>query len=148
MLTQSTCIPLPFNPRNINQVEPVTSHALTQPLLCSIALLLRVLQNLLSQHPSTSECMQSTTTSSESCPEWVDSPTATKSLNIMIKLIVVCLILLFVAWILMNPKTSFRKEEPTTRLYSEGTREVQRLSPSVLPPALDISQSFYLHRYQ
>jgi hypothetical protein len=46
----------------------------------------------------------------------------------MIKLIVVCLILLFVAWILMNPKTSFRKEEPTTRLPIEGVRIVQRFS--------------------
>jgi len=52
----------------------------------------------------------------------------------MIKLILVCLILLFVAWILMNPKTSFRKEEPTTRLYSEGTREVLRSVGSLSVP--------------
>jgi len=51
----------------------------------------------------------------------------------MIKLIVVFLILC-IAWILMNPKTSFRKEEPTTRLYSEGTREVLRSVGSLSAP--------------
>ena len=52
----------------------------------------------------------------------------------MIKLIVVCIIILFVAWILMHPKKSFRKEEPTTRLYSEGTREVLRSVGSLSVP--------------
>jgi hypothetical protein len=46
----------------------------------------------------------------------------------MIKLIVVCLVILYVLFILSNPVVYFRKEEPTTRLPIEGVRIVQRFS--------------------
>jgi len=65
----------------------------------------------------------------------------------MLKVIVVCLVIVFAGWVLSNPITYFRKECPTTRLYSEGTREVQRPLQSAPPLALDISQSSYLLRY-
>ena len=52
----------------------------------------------------------------------------------MIKLIVVCITILFVVWILSHPKKSFRKESPTTRLYSEGTREVLRSAATLSAP--------------
>ncbi len=42
----------------------------------------------------------------------------------MLKVIVVCLVIVLAGWVLSNPITYFRKECPTTRLYSEGTREV------------------------
>jgi len=58
----------------------------------------------------------------------------TKPLSIMIKLIVVCIIIIGLAWILMHPQTYFRKESPTTRLYSEGTREVLRSAGSLSAP--------------
>lgn len=34
----------------------------------------------------------------------------------------------------MHPQTSFRKECPTTRLYSEGTREVLRSAATLSAP--------------
>jgi hypothetical protein len=40
--------------------------------------------------------------------------------------IVVVVMALFAVWVLSNPRTHFRKDAPTTRLYSEGTREVLR----------------------
>ena len=52
----------------------------------------------------------------------------------MLKVIVVCLVVLFVFAILSNPITHFRKEEPTTRLYSEGTREVLRSVATLSAP--------------
>ena len=52
----------------------------------------------------------------------------------MIKLIVVCITILCVVWILSHPQTSFRKESPTTRLYSEGTREVLRSAATLSAP--------------
>jgi hypothetical protein len=42
----------------------------------------------------------------------------------MLKVVVVCLVIAFALMVLSNPITYFRKEAPTTRLYSEGTREV------------------------
>jgi hypothetical protein len=42
----------------------------------------------------------------------------------MVKLWIVCAVVGLTIWILSNPTTFFRKECPTTRLYSEGTREV------------------------
>jgi hypothetical protein len=42
----------------------------------------------------------------------------------MLKVAVILFVIVIVAWILSNPQTYFRKESPTTRLYSEGTREV------------------------
>lgn len=48
--------------------------------------------------------------------------------------IVVVLIVLFTVWVLSNPQTYFRKECPTTRLYSEGTREVLRSAATLSAP--------------
>jgi len=44
----------------------------------------------------------------------------------MLKVFLVCLVVACVLIVLSNPVTYFRKEAPTTRLYSEGTREVLR----------------------
>jgi len=53
--------------------------------------------------------------------------------------IVVAVVILFAVWVLSNPQTYFRKESPTTRLYSEGTREVLR-SAATLSAPVDPSQ--------
>ena len=55
----------------------------------------------------------------------------------MLKVIIVCLAILFVFSILSNPVTYFRKESPTTRLYSEGTREVLRSVATLSVPEDD-----------
>ena len=52
----------------------------------------------------------------------------------MLKLILVCLVVLFAMWVLSNPITHFRKDAPTTRLYSEGTREVLRSAGALSVP--------------
>ena len=52
----------------------------------------------------------------------------------MLKVIVVCLVVVLAVWVLSNPQTYFRKECPTTRLYSEGTREVLRSVGSLSAP--------------
>ena len=52
----------------------------------------------------------------------------------MLKVIIVCLVALCVFIILSNPVMYFRKESPTTRLYSEGTREVLRSAGSLSAP--------------
>ena len=52
----------------------------------------------------------------------------------MLKVIIVCLVALCVFIILSNPVVYFRKESPTTRLYSEGTREVLRSAGSLSAP--------------
>ena len=57
----------------------------------------------------------------------------------MLKVAVILFILVVVTWILSNPQTYFRKESPTTRLYSEGTREVLR-SVATLSAPVDPSQ--------
>jgi len=49
-------------------------------------------------------------------------------------MIVVALVVLFAAWVLSNPQTYFRKESPTTRLYSEGTREVLKSVATLSAP--------------
>ena len=48
--------------------------------------------------------------------------------------IVVAIALLFAMWILSHPQTYFRKESPTTRLYSEGTREVLKSAATLSAP--------------
>jgi len=48
--------------------------------------------------------------------------------------IVVALVVLFAMWVLSNPQTYFRKEAPTTRLYSEGTREVLKSAATLSAP--------------
>ena len=48
--------------------------------------------------------------------------------------IVVALMVLFAVWVLSNPITHFRKDAPTTRLYSEGTREVLRSAATLSVP--------------
>ena len=55
----------------------------------------------------------------------------------MLKVIVVCLVLLGVFMVLSNPVKDFRRECPTTRLYSEGTREVLRSAGSLSVPEDD-----------
>ena len=57
----------------------------------------------------------------------------------MLKVVVVCVVAVFVFLVLSNPQTYFRKEAPTTRLYSEGTREVLR-SAATLSAPVDPSQ--------
>jgi hypothetical protein len=52
----------------------------------------------------------------------------------MLKVAVVLFAVLIVAWILSNPQTYFRKESPTTRLYSEGTREVLKSVATLSAP--------------
>ena len=52
----------------------------------------------------------------------------------MLKVIVVCLVIVFAGWVLSNPITYFRKEAPTTRLYSEGTREVLKSAGPLSAP--------------
>ena len=52
----------------------------------------------------------------------------------MLKIAVVLFVIAIVLWILSHPQTSFRKEEPTTRLYSEGTREVLKSVGSLSAP--------------
>jgi hypothetical protein len=49
-------------------------------------------------------------------------------------MIVVALVVLFAMWVLSNPQTYFRKESPTTRLYSEGTREVLKSVATLSAP--------------
>ena len=51
----------------------------------------------------------------------------------MLKLILVCLVIAAFI-ILSNPQTYFRKESPTTRLYSEGTREVLKSAATLSAP--------------
>jgi hypothetical protein len=53
--------------------------------------------------------------------------------------IVLALMIVFTIWVLSNPQTYFRKESPTTRLYSEGTREVLK-SVATLSAPVDPSQ--------
>ena len=48
--------------------------------------------------------------------------------------IVLALVIVFTIWVLSNPQTYFRKEAPTTRLYSEGTREVLRSAATLSAP--------------
>jgi hypothetical protein len=48
--------------------------------------------------------------------------------------IVVVVVVLFAVWVLSNPITHFRKDAPTTRLYSEGTREVLRSAGALSVP--------------
>jgi len=50
----------------------------------------------------------------------------------MLKVFLVCLAVACVLIVLSNPVTYFRKEAPTTRLYSEGTREVLRSAAPLL----------------
>jgi hypothetical protein len=57
----------------------------------------------------------------------------------MLKVVVVCAVIAFVLFVLSNPQTYFRKEAPTTRLYSEGTREVLK-SAATLSAPVDPSQ--------
>ena len=52
----------------------------------------------------------------------------------MLKVVVVCVVAVFVVLVLANPQTYFRKEAPTTRLYSEGTREVLRSAATLSAP--------------
>jgi hypothetical protein len=52
----------------------------------------------------------------------------------MLKVVIVCLVILCVFIVLSNPVVYFRKESPTTRLYSEGTREVLRSAGSLSAP--------------
>ena len=52
----------------------------------------------------------------------------------MLKVVVVCLVVVFALMVLSNPITYFRKEAPTTRLYSEGTREVLRSAATLSAP--------------
>ena len=52
----------------------------------------------------------------------------------MLKVVVVCLVIVFALMVLSNPITYFRKECPTTRLYSEGTREVLRSAGPLSAP--------------
>ena len=52
----------------------------------------------------------------------------------MLKVFLVCLAVACVFVVLSNPVTYFRKEAPTTRLYSEGTREVLRSAASLSVP--------------
>ena len=52
----------------------------------------------------------------------------------MLKVIIVCIVILCVLFILSNPVVYFRKESPTTRLYSEGTREVLRSAATLSAP--------------
>jgi hypothetical protein len=49
-------------------------------------------------------------------------------------MIIVALVVLFAMWVLSNPQTYFRKESPTTRLYSEGTREVLKSAATLSAP--------------
>ena len=49
-------------------------------------------------------------------------------------MIVVAMVILFAVWVLSNPITHFRKDAPTTRLYSEGTREVLRSAATLSAP--------------
>ena len=53
--------------------------------------------------------------------------------------IILALVIVFTVWVLSNPQTYFRKEAPTTRLYSEGTREVLK-SAATLSAPVDPSQ--------
>jgi hypothetical protein len=53
--------------------------------------------------------------------------------------IVLALVIVFTVWVLSNPQTYFRKEAPSTRLYSEGTREVLK-SVATLSAPVDPSQ--------
>jgi hypothetical protein len=53
----------------------------------------------------------------------------------MLKVAVVLFVIAIVLWILSHPQTYFRKESPTTRLYSEGTREVLRSAATLSAPA-------------
>jgi hypothetical protein len=48
--------------------------------------------------------------------------------------IVVVVAVLFAMWVLSNPITHFRKVAPTTRLYSEGTREVLQSAATLSVP--------------
>ena len=52
----------------------------------------------------------------------------------MIKLVLVCIAIACTLWVLSHPTTFFRKEAPTTRLYSEGTREVLRSVATLSAP--------------
>jgi hypothetical protein len=57
----------------------------------------------------------------------------------MLKVAVVLFVIVLVISVLSNPITYFRKECPTTRLYSEGTREVLRSAVTLSAP-VDPSQ--------
>lgn len=52
----------------------------------------------------------------------------------MLKVFLVCLVVGCVLIVLSSPITYFRKEAPTTRLYSEGTREVLRSVATLSAP--------------
>lgn len=52
----------------------------------------------------------------------------------MLKVAVVLFVIVLVISVLSNPITYFRKECPTTRLYSEGTREVLRSAATLSAP--------------
>ena len=52
----------------------------------------------------------------------------------MLKVAVVCIVIVLAVWVLSNPITYFRKEAPTTRLYSEGTREVLKSVATLSAP--------------
>ena len=53
----------------------------------------------------------------------------------MLKVLLVCFAFGCVLFVLMNPVREFAKQEPTTRLYSEGTREVLRSAATLSVPA-------------
>lgn len=52
----------------------------------------------------------------------------------MLKVLLVCFAIVCVVAVLSNPMTYFRKESPTTRLYSEGTREVLKSVATLSAP--------------
>ena len=52
----------------------------------------------------------------------------------MLKVAVVCIVVVLAILVLSSPQTYFRKESPTTRLYSEGTREVLRSVATLSAP--------------
>lgn len=52
----------------------------------------------------------------------------------MLKIAVVVIVIALALMILSSPQTYFRKEAPTTRLYSEGTREVLRSVATLSAP--------------
>ena len=52
----------------------------------------------------------------------------------MLKVAVILFVIAVVLWVLSHPQTYFRKESPTTRLYSEGTREVLRSAGALSVP--------------
>ena len=52
----------------------------------------------------------------------------------MLKVGIALFVIAVVLMILASPQTYFRKESPTTRLYSEGTREVLRSAATLSAP--------------